>query len=175
MDIIRNIIDLGKERKKRLNPSFDAINLICALEEILEDAPVESYPFVLRKFVAGMDLGDKPITVLVSVCRSNPNILELIVGLLSDITADLQADILDDIEDMYPADKQAIRRFKMIIVTLHGRNLSLKKINKLFKNAESWLLSYILGEDTRFEQYALMSNANVIEFPKSRGRLHVIA
>jgi len=174
MDTIHNIIDLTRERKKRLSPSFSVISLICALEEVLEETPVENYPFVLRKFIAGMTLGDKPITLLAGICRSNTNILELIVGLLSGITADVQADLLDDIEKLYPADKDAIRRFKMIIITLHGRNLSLGKISNLFKDAESWLLSYILGEDKHFEHYALMSNANVIAFPKKK-LLHVIA
>jgi hypothetical protein len=173
MSTFRDIIDLTMERKKRINPSFSAISIICALEEVLEDMPMEDYPFILRNFAARMDLGDKPITVLADVCRSNNNVLDLIVSLLSGITPHVQANLLDDIEKLYPADKDAIRRFKMIIITLHGRNLSLAKMRKLFKDADSWLLGYILGNDKRFEQYTLMSNANIIEFPRKKW-LHVV-
>ena len=174
MNDIQNIIDLSVERKKRFNPALNAIKIICTLEETLEDVPIEDHPSVLKEFITSMELGKNPITVLATLCRDNTNIFELIVGILADITPDAQTRLLDYVERLYPADKDAIHRLKSIIVTLHSRNLSLEKVGKLFSDLESWLLNYILGEDMRFEQYALMSNANIIKFPNAPRRLHII-
>lgn len=164
-----NIIDLELERKKRFNPCLNAIRLVCALEETLGETPAENYPLVLREFIAAMDLGEQPLTVLATVCRNNADVLQMLSTLLSDVPLDVHVYLLESIEKLYPGDKDAVARLKMMVVTLYTREISLETFGQLFSvNPELYLIRYILGEDSHFERYAMLSNANVIKFPKKK-------
>lgn len=166
--VTHNVIDLELERKKRFNPSLNAIRFVCALEETLSDTPRDQYLMVLKEFIYAMDLGDHPLTALAKACQKNCDILHLFVSILFDITPDILVYLLEYIEKIYPKDKEIISRLKLIAVTFHTRDLSLEKLSNLFDvNPELYLLRFILGEDDHFEKYALFSNANILKFPET--------
>lgn len=165
--VAHNIIDLDMERKKRVNPSLNAIRFICALEETLADTPRDQYLLVLKEFIYSMDLGTQPLTAIATACRNNCDILHLVTSLLFDITPDVLVYLLESIEKLYLDDQPIIKRLKLLAVTFHTRELSLQKLANLFDvNADLYLLRYILGEDDHFEKYALFSNANILKFPE---------
>jgi hypothetical protein len=165
--VAKNVIDLDLERKKRTNPSLSAIRFICALEEILIETPRDKYLLVLKDFIYSMDLGNQPLTAIATACRNNCDILHLVTNILFDITPDVLVYLLETIEKLYPDDKLMITRLKLIAVTFHTRDLSLKKLSDLLDvNGDLYLLRYVLGEDNHFEQYALLSNANILNFPE---------
>lgn len=161
-----NIINIDVERSKRLSPSTNAIKLLNMLEDVLEGVPAENYPFILKEFIGGMDLGEQPVTALATVCAENPEAFQILSIFLGDISKEVLASLLEYVGKMYPKDFQAIHRLKVILTTFHTRNLSMEKLERLFLNADMLLVDYLLGSSNAFEKYALMSNSNIIPFPK---------
>lgn len=161
-----NILDLEKERRKRKNPSVNAVRIICALEDILEDSSTEDYVPILKEFIVGMDLGNTPITALARTCQGSSDLLRIVIALLSDIPLSTHVYLLEYVEKKYPKDAMIIKRLQIVIMTFSTRNLSLQKLDALFPNAEAWILNYLLGHDKTFEQYALKHDNNIVLFPK---------